>query len=329
MLPPGLATDRSCRRRPGRRSPLTAIVTQVSLTAGEPLVRFRTRFDNQTRDHRLQAVFPTPEPFGEHFGLSHLSIPRRPVSEPVDDPAVWRVSPARLASRARSGPRADPGPEYGLAFSRGHHRPPGSRRPGGGDTRGPVSRAAPRRIRPGLRHDRGGRGRPRDRPPPLRHGRPPSAPGCPAAVSQAPAEPAAPAAEVAASAESAAGSFLELAGTPAVVALAVKRAETHSVVVRLANYSPRPETVRLAAAQGADTGAAGPTVGFGPPEELDLREKPLAPGPRLTVDPWQAVTVRLAHHRSPRTVGPAAPPRHAVGFLLGKRPILLYDTNHN
>jgi len=327
-LPPGLATDRSCRRKPDRRSPLTAIVTQVSLIADEPLVRFRTRFDNQTRDHRLQAVFPTPEPFAEHFGLSHLSIPRRPASEPVDDPTVWSELPsATWPHRGFFGAAglfvfARGLPEYAVLGPGGSFRPGSSPGPGAAlgltlvRSTGWLSRedipARPAHAGPAVETPEGQCPGPHLAEYALAFDTALEAAGGPVAVHRryateglhplpgvrppqdlAPTEPDAPATAGAASAGSAAGSFLELAGAPTVVALAVKRADIHSVFVRLANYSPRPETVTLAAAQAADTGTADPTVSFGPPEGLDLGEKPLTPGPGLTVAPWQAVTVRL------------------------------------
>ena len=38
------------------------IVTDVQLHAGEEFVRVSTRFDNPSRDHRLRAWFPLPDP---------------------------------------------------------------------------------------------------------------------------------------------------------------------------------------------------------------------------------------------------------------------------
>ena len=40
----------------------TLVTTRLALHAGEPFVRVTTSFDNQSRDHRLRAWFPLPEP---------------------------------------------------------------------------------------------------------------------------------------------------------------------------------------------------------------------------------------------------------------------------
>lgn len=95
-LPPGLTSDRSRRQRTRRRDKPTTISTRVSLIAHEPLVRLETSFDNIVSDHRLQAVFPLPEPFGTHYALSHFSIVERPAREPVDDPAAWSEPPSGI-----------------------------------------------------------------------------------------------------------------------------------------------------------------------------------------------------------------------------------------
>jgi hypothetical protein len=47
-------------RRVGREA--VEVVTDLELRAGEPLLRVSTGFDNPSRDHRLRAWFPLPEP---------------------------------------------------------------------------------------------------------------------------------------------------------------------------------------------------------------------------------------------------------------------------
>jgi len=97
-LPRGLTPDRRARRGGGwrgrRDTAEMTVVTRVSLVAGERLVRLRTAFDNRVEDHRLIAVFPTPEPFDTHHALGHFSVLARPAREPVTDSGAWAELPS-------------------------------------------------------------------------------------------------------------------------------------------------------------------------------------------------------------------------------------------
>jgi len=330
-LPVGLSADRRRRLRDRRHVVEMEVVTLVSLVAGEALVRLRTVFDNRARDHRLQAVFPVPRPFDSHYALSHFSVVQRPAVEPVGDGGAWAELPSGTwPHRGFFGAGGltvfAPGlPEYavvgrgeGLALTlvrsvgwlsrddlenRPGHAGPGVATPEGqcpgrheleyalsvhrGDWReaGAVdllgrleppllclSRAGPSQTGnggPGGAHGDGGD--------------PEVRPVGPDGTLRA------------------AGGLLELrvleAERPdAVVVTAVKKSfegpgdgETCRLVVRLVNLSPTCATVLFEAGAGAC---------LGPPERLDLAERPARgegaePSWELRLDPWELVTVGL------------------------------------
>ncbi len=76
VLPLGLEPDR--RRRSTRRGACPYRV-RVTVSAGSPLVRIETDFDNRVEDHRLRALFPTAIATGEVVSDGHFLVQRRPL----------------------------------------------------------------------------------------------------------------------------------------------------------------------------------------------------------------------------------------------------------
>jgi alpha-mannosidase len=71
----------------------TTITTEVTLVAGEPLVRFATSFDNQVTDHRLRALFHAPFS-AERLDVDHgLAVAARPLDPSVLGAGTERPAP--------------------------------------------------------------------------------------------------------------------------------------------------------------------------------------------------------------------------------------------
>ncbi len=88
-LPAGLSRDRRARSRRAARCQARC---QVSLYAGVPRVDFRLEFNNNARDHRLRALFPTGIESDVTYAEQHFGIVRRPVAIPAAD-RTWLEQP--------------------------------------------------------------------------------------------------------------------------------------------------------------------------------------------------------------------------------------------
>ncbi len=66
----------SCSRRSDETVPVR-VDTRLELRTGEPFLRVRTEFDNQSRDHRLRAHFPLPAPVDHSDAECAFAVVRR------------------------------------------------------------------------------------------------------------------------------------------------------------------------------------------------------------------------------------------------------------
>ncbi|MDY7042172.1 MAG: glycoside hydrolase family 38 C-terminal domain-containing protein, partial [Chloroflexota bacterium] len=89
-LPTSLTADRSARADESVELP---IVTHVSLSPGLRRVDVRTTVDNQAKDHRLRAHFPTPIHTDFSHAEGHFDVVARPVDLPANA-ADWVEQPA-------------------------------------------------------------------------------------------------------------------------------------------------------------------------------------------------------------------------------------------
>lgn len=79
-LPEGLAPD---RKGPAQHTVTLTIYTEYTLYEDDPVIRVRTRLNNQARDHRLTADFAVPG-CERHWSDTAFDWVERPVNDPVD-----------------------------------------------------------------------------------------------------------------------------------------------------------------------------------------------------------------------------------------------------
>ena len=89
LLPAGLIRDRRTRSRGRARCEARC---QVRLYAGVRRVDFRVEFDNQARDHRLRAHFPTGVQSDVTHAEQHFGVISRPIAIPLAD-ETWMEQP--------------------------------------------------------------------------------------------------------------------------------------------------------------------------------------------------------------------------------------------
>ncbi|HUS81667.1 MAG TPA: glycoside hydrolase family 38 C-terminal domain-containing protein [Dehalococcoidia bacterium] len=90
VLPAGLSADRKVR---SRKTVKCSVRCLVHLYAGVRRVDFRTEVDNQARDHRLRAHFPTGVHSDVTHAEQHFGVISRPMAIPQAD-ETWMEQPA-------------------------------------------------------------------------------------------------------------------------------------------------------------------------------------------------------------------------------------------
>jgi len=78
-LPKALRNDRKARENEMVDCP---IETEVSLHSNSPLIRVKTIFENNAKDHRLRVLFPTPIITDSSFAESHFDVVKRAIDLP-------------------------------------------------------------------------------------------------------------------------------------------------------------------------------------------------------------------------------------------------------
>lgn len=101
-VPEQLSADRQSRSQSSRTMP---IVTRMTITAGSPILKFRTEVCNTVKDHRLRVLFPTRLASDCSYAETQFDVTARPINPVKHDESLIPDNIKRIINGAReSGP---------------------------------------------------------------------------------------------------------------------------------------------------------------------------------------------------------------------------------